>query len=293
MSWWVVVNPSAGRKGDLAGRVRAALGARSIDFEARVSASAAEVADIVDEGVTAGARRFVAVGGDGTAHMVLNALMAHEWGAPPVLGILPAGSGSDFIRTFALPKQLEAAADHFVSDDVYRCDVGVLEGSFGTRYFLNVADIGVAAAAVRTSNRLPRSIGGTRYSLAFWMTLARFPAAEIHLETAKRSYEGSAINVVVANGQFFGGGLNIAPKATLVDGLLDIQVFTGPRRQAFSVMPRVIRGLHLNHKGVRRFSVPSFTLHVDDDWPIEADGELLGAGSVTGRALPGVLDFKI
>ena len=236
---------------------------------------------------------FAVVGGDGTAHLALNGLMAHAWANPPTLALLPSGSGSDFIRTFGLPRKLDEMAQRLATEDRYRCDVGVLEGSFGSRYVLNVADAGVAAASVTMSNRLPRFIGSARYAIGFWLTLARFPARTVRLTAGKRSYEGPAINIVFANGQFFGGGMNVAPRAMLVDGEWDIQVFIGPRRHAFSVMPRVIRGTHLKHRAVRRFSAAEFALECRDDWPIEADGELLGTGPITGRIVPGAIDFKI
>ena len=293
MSWWVIVNPAAGRGGELERRTKAALDERHVDYELRVSASAEDVAAQVAAGRAEGARRFVSVGGDGTAHLVLNGLLSDPWDVPPVLAVLPAGSGSDFIRTFALPKRLEDAADHLTTDALYRTDVGILEGGFGRVFFLNVADIGVAAASVRITQRMPRFLGGVRYGIGFWLTLARFRPAEISLEAGGRKYEGPAINVVAANGQFFGAGMNIAPRASVMDGLLDIQVFKGPRRHAFSVMPRVIRGTHLHHSGVRRFEAAEFRLECPARWPVEADGEMLGIGPVTGHVSPGAIDFKI
>ena len=227
MNWWVIVNPSAGSRREVKHRTRAALDARDLDYELRVSASARDVASCVAEGRTAGAGRFVSVGGDGTAHLVLNGMLAEPWDEPPTLAILPAGSGSDFIRTFALPKRLEDAADHLLTDDLYRSDVGELSGEFGVLHFLNVADVGVAAASVGVAERLPRFVGNLRYGVGFWLALAGFPAAEIRLVAGRRSYEGPAINVVVANGQFFGGGMNVAPRAAVTDGLFDIQVFKG------------------------------------------------------------------
>ena len=293
MTWWVIVNPSLGRKGEIESRTRAALDVRGVDYELKVSANAADVGAIVAEARRRGATRFIAVGGDGTAHLVLNGMLREPWTEPPTLAVLPAGSGSDFIRTFALPRRIEESADHLLTDDLYRCDVGVLEGNFGSRYFLNVADVGVAAVSVRLANRLPRFLGSVRYGVGFWLALAGFPVREIRLEAGRRSYQGPAINVVVANGQFFGGGMNIAPRAAVMDGLFDIQVFKGPRRQAFAVMPRVVRGTHLHHRGVRRFESASFTLSCSPDWPIEADGELLGTGQIRGQVLAGAIDFKI
>ena len=293
MTWWVIVNPWSGRSGEVERRTRAALTSAQVEHEIRVSDSAGHVGELVAEGRGAGATDFACVGGDGTAHLVLNALMRSPWEDPPTLALLPAGSGSDFIRTFGLPRRLEEMAPRLATDTRYLCDVGVLEGTFGERYVLNVADAGVAAASVTMSNRLPRFVGSARYAIGFWLTLAGFPARDVRVEAGGRSYEGPAINIVLANGQFFGGGMNVAPKAMLVDGAWDIQVFIGPRRHAFSVMPRVIRGTHLTHKAVRRFSASEFTIDCRPDWPIEADGELLGAGPIRGHMLGGAIQFKI
>jgi YegS/Rv2252/BmrU family lipid kinase len=291
--WWVIANPSAGPRGEVEARARRALDRVGIEYRLEVSRSPAHVVELVDAGVDAGVVDFAAVGGDGTAHLVLNAMLGHRWVQPPTLAILPAGSGSDFIRTFALPKTLDEMATHLATHDRYRCDVGVIEGSFGTRYFLNAANVGVAAASVAVADRLPRRLGGARYATGFWLKLARFGSVDIELEAGPRRFEGKAITVVIANGQFFGGGMNVAPRAALMDGKLDIQVFIGPRRKAFAVMPRVVRGTHLHLPSVRRFEAAEFRLTVPLWWPVEADGEVLGAGPISGRVVPGGIDFKL
>jgi len=291
--WWVIVNPTAGNGDDDTARTSAALERHDVDHQLLVSDSPDHLALLVDEGRSKGMTRFVAVGGDGTAHLLINALLSEPWKSPPTVAILPCGSGSDFVRTFALPQRIDDAVVHLTTDDVYPTDIGVLIGSFGTRRFLNVADVGVAAGAADIAGRLPSRLGGLRYVAGFWLTLAKYRPFNVNLTVGSRSYEGPAINVVLANGQFFGGGMNIAPRATVMDGLLDIQVFTGPRRQAFSIMPRVMRGLHLSHKGVRRFTGSEFRLDVESPLPIEADGEMIGSGSLRGWMEPGAILFKI
>jgi len=198
--WWIIANPYSGKKGEVAATARRALRSRSVDFEMHESQNAGHLAELVAAGLAGGATHFAGVGGDGTAHLILNALMRDPLPTPPTLAILPAGSGSDFIRTFALPRNIDKAVDHLTTDVVYPCDVGKLSGGFGECFFLNVADIGVAAAAVRTTDRLPRRLGSVRYGIGFWLTLARFPSREIRLTAGRRSYEGPAINVVAANG---------------------------------------------------------------------------------------------
>ena len=293
MSWLVVRNPAAGKGGDIAARLDAALAQVGVDHRVAVSSDSGHVQALVDEAVSEGIVRFAAVGGDGTAHLLLNAVLAHDWEEPPTLAILPAGSGSDFIRTFALPRTLEGGVGLLATGDVYRCDVGLAVGGFGSRYFLNAINFGVVAASAARAERLPRILGGLRYTTGFWLALGAFAPGPVEVKTERTTLTAVGLTVVVANGQFFGGGLNIAPQAAVMDGLLDVEVFSGPRRNAFGVMPRVIRGLHLRHPAVSTARGAEITIDVPADWPVEADGEVIGAGSAQVSVVRGAIDFKI
>lgn len=293
MSWLVLVNPRAGGRSSVE-RARAALGRAGIAHDLVVPTSAAEMVTIARREADAGRRDFAVVGGDGTANIVVDALLSQRrWSEPPTIAILPAGSGSDFIRTFGLPRTIDEAVEHLATDDRYRCDVGRIEGRFGTRYFLNAANAGIAARSASIASRLPSRLGGVRYTAAFWIALGRFAPGDVVVRVGRHRFEGSAMNVVVANGQFFGGGLNVAPRASVADGLFDVQVFAGPRRNAFTVMPRVIGGHHLTHRAVRRYVGASVEIDVPETWPVEADGEALGRGPVAIEMVQGAIDMKI
>ena len=174
MTWWIIVNPAAGVPGELVERTRRSLDRHHIEHEIHRSDSPEHITSIVAQGRQAGVTKYAGVGGDGTAHLIVNALMEHEWTTPPGLAILPAGSGSDFIRTFALPRELESAAAHLATPDWYTCDLLQVDGVFGRRYALNVVELGVGAAAVDTAMAMPRWVGEKRYAIAFWVTLPRF-----------------------------------------------------------------------------------------------------------------------
>jgi diacylglycerol kinase (ATP) len=292
-AWWVIVNPGAGRGHGREERVRAALGDRSIDYQLRVSDSGEAIRSIVAEGRERGYTSFVSVGGDGTANLVLNALFEHEWDESPTLGILPAGSGSDFIRTFGIPNDLEAAADHLVTDTDYAVDVGLLSGTFGNRYFLNAANTGIAARTVVEAARFPDRLGSRRYLVGFWSALARTNPSDVRVTCDGRTINAPAWNVVLANGQFFGGGMNVAPRAATMDGQFDVQVFSGSRRSAPAVLRRVVRGTHLTHPAVRRTTGRIVAVEVPASWLVEADGEIIGTGTFTAEIKSGLLYFKI
>jgi YegS/Rv2252/BmrU family lipid kinase len=293
MTWLVITNPRAGSGPPSTEAVSEALGRKGIDAVVHESSSIADLVDVIATARDAGIGRFAAVGGDGTAHHILNALMADPQADRPTLAMAPVGSGSDFVRTFGHSSDLDSALDRLSDPNLYTIDIGRIRGSFGASYFLNAANAGVAAASVQIAERLPRFVGSARYTTAFWAALGRFSEAPITVQIDRHRFEGKAINVVVANGQYFGGGLNIAPQATLVDGEFDVQVFSGPRRNAFTVMPRIVFGSHLTHRAVRRYVGEAIDIDVPTDWPIEADGEILGTGPIQIDVLPEAIDFVI
>jgi diacylglycerol kinase (ATP) len=292
-AWWVIINPTAGRATNLTERVMAALTVRGINHEIRVSPSPETVKAIVAEGRQQGYDAFASVGGDGTANLVVNGLLEHEWPSPPTLGILPAGSGSDFIRTFAIPERLESAADHLIDDSRYPVDIGLLEASFGDRYFINAVNAGLGARTVVEAARLPSRLGSRRYFAGFWAALAKTGPDDVRVDVQGKVIDTKAWNVVIANGQFFGGGMNVAPGASVGDGEFDVQVFTGPRREAPLVIRKVVKGTHLSHPGVMRTTGRSVDVGIPEKWLVEADGEILGQGSFSIEVVPDRLFFKI
>ncbi len=293
MRWLAILNPGAGGSTDVAEPVRQAFEREGIDAHLAVSESPEHIADLIAEAETGSFDGVIAVGGDGTVSLVVDALLKRRPVEPPLLGIVPAGSGCDFVRVFGIPQDIDGAVAHLSGNTTYLTDAGVIEGSWGTRYFMNAADLGLLGATVKRANRLPRFFGERRYLAAFWTVLPFFARTRIRVEMEQRQFDGRAIATVLANGQFFGGGINIAPKASLVDGVFDVQVFTGSRLRYLAIVPKARRGLHLNHPTLRRFRSGTLTITAERSWPVEVDGDYLGETPVTVRTVPGAIRIKI
>jgi YegS/Rv2252/BmrU family lipid kinase len=291
--WLVLVNPAAGRRPVTEARIAGALSAAEVEAEIFSPWGVGEMRAALLAAADAGRRRFAVVGGDGTANLVVNVLLERNWYRPPVLAILPSGTGCDLLRTFGIPQSLAAAAAHLRGDSTYRIDVGVLEGHWGRRHFINVAQAGIGAAAAEAAVRLPRSLGKARYPLAFAMRLPGFPVAEVELEDAQRTRRSSALAVIMANAQFFAGGWNVAPRASAIDGLLDVQVINARKTEAPRLVPKIVRGVHLGDRAVRRWSGASFELRTSTPWPVEADGDAVGNTPVRVSVRPLAIDIKI
>lgn len=291
--WLVAVNRAAGSRSADPTVVAALLRERQVDAQLVVPGSTEEMKSEIDKGVRDGFTHFAVAGGDGTMNLLANVLVPLALDPTPVVAVLPIGSGCDLLRTFGLSQDLGEAVGRLTGRDTYLIDVATLEGSWGLRYFVNVAQAGVGAAAAETAPRLPRRLGSSRYPLAFAARLPRFPRAHVTLTTEKRVVESDALAVILANAQFFAGGWNVAPKATLVDGVLDIQVIDARKTQAPALVPKVIKGTHLRDRAVRRLVAGEFHLVTEPEWPVECDGDLIGNTTVSGRVVPAALMLKI
>lgn len=291
--WLVMVNRSAGRVATAPATVREALDFAGVDYSMIAPTTRTEAIAALEDAARRGSTHFCVAGGDGTISMTVNTLLGLGMDGPPTLGMLPSGTGCDLMRMFAIPRTLGGAARHLTTDTVYQAEAVTLEGDWGLRYYINVAQVGVGAAAAETAPRISRRFGAARYPLAFLARLPRFPRARVTITTEKRTHEAEALAVILANAQYFAGGWNVAPRANLIDGLIDVQVVSASKMQAPALVPKVIKGTHLSDPAVRRFAAAEFRVETDVPWPLEADGDLIGNTPVSGRVVPAAIRLKI
>lgn len=292
-AWWGVVNPGAGNQKDAPARVKAAIDRAGTEAELRTSNSAEHIDELIAEGIGNGFHRFLAVGGDGTVNLVVNALLQAEWEDPPTLGVLPSGSGGDLIRTFGISQNLEEAVSHLAGSATTPLDAVHLQGPWGKRYFVNSAGSGLPGGVVEEVEKMPASWGAARYQLGIWPALVRLPHARVEIACDDQRFEGDALMVIMSNARFLAGGMKMAPHADPADGKVNLQVFQGPKRLALTLKPMVQRGKHLDHPQVTLMTGAEFSIRTEPDWPIEADGEFLGRGSIDGSVVHEALRFKI
>lgn len=290
--WVVLVNPQAGSKAVSEQEVIDALAQHGVRGDI-------EVINTVDEMRTAACdvvrskRPVCVVGGDGTISATVDALVAARLGSETILGVLPAGTGCDLIRTFGLPQSISEAARHLGTDTTYPIDVGRAEGEWGVRYFTNAITTGLGAAVVAASAKMSRRLGVARYGAGVVIAAPGFVRTEVELVTEQRTHRQDALMMVAANGQFFAGGWNVAPRALLVDGELDTQLYNVPKRAIPKLIPRLVKGMHLDHPGVRRRSISEFRFSSADPWPVEVDGDVIGVGSFAVSVIRSGVTLKI
>ena len=299
----LVVNPRAGR-GDqrIVERLVAALRAHGVDPAVARTDRAGDAGPMARDAVLAGRRFIVAVGGDGTVNELVNGLVDAEtgevFGDEPVLGVVGAGSGCDLMRTFGLDRPPEVLADHLVTGDTLAIDLGRVratlpDGSRQVRLFANVAEAGYGGTVTHLANRLPRRIGRARYAAAILGSAPHFRRV-----TATVTVDGGTIteplcNVVVANAQFFGGGLKVAPRALPTDGRLNVQTWGGRPIDVMLAQRQLRSGAHLRRDVVREWQSTTVVVEADRPLRIEVDGEVLGTTPAGFDVLPRALRLKI
>jgi diacylglycerol kinase (ATP) len=285
-------------------RIESALQARGIGFEFEAIEEPQAATAAARAALGRGVRFLVAVGGDALVHHLANGLFSggRAVDADAVFGIIPlAGEGDptlDFARTFGLPEDPARAIAHLEGEGLYPIDAGVVrfvggDGSEATRHFFNVAQAGLGGSIVSLSSRLPKALGRSRRFFGFWASLATSRPARVVLSGDRRSWEGSVRNIVVANGQYNADGVKISPRSWPGDGYLEVLVMTGPRSDAFTILPRAYRGEHLPHRNIVEYRCRRLSIESDRPLQIEADGNVLGTTPATFEVIPRSLRLKV
>lgn len=285
----LVANPAAGlgRTRRIAARLAQALAERGLDLQLLLTPSSAAAAAAVRNAISAGCRRVIVAGGDGTINSVIGALAY----SPAALGIIPTGMANAFARELALPLAWRSACNIAAGSHRRVIDIG----RAGDRHFALMAGVGFDAEAVaRVDPRLKRWLGPAAYVLA---GLRHIPMrANVHLqwETGEAGPPGRAtlraLMIVAANAAHYTYRWRLAPRARVDDGLLDIVVFgwQQPFDPAAHVMG-ALAGTHLRHPRVTAFRARRLRIDSQPALAYQLDGDAAGVTPVEVEILPGAL----
>ena len=299
----LIANPLAGR--GRAGRrtleqLRVALESLGIAHDVVETRNPDDAAQRARDAVGDGIRYLVAVGGDGTLSGVVHGLFEGDEAIAEdvVVGAVATGSGADFTRTVGVHLRPDLAAKRLAGPETMAIDVGVVEctgpdGDRIERHFVNCAEVGYGAEVVRIAARLPRFLGRFRYLLSAWGGIRAVERAQARLELAHGGRTEQIVELVVANGQFFGGGMRVAPRALPDDGRFSVLAFTGDRGQVFRLTTQLFHGRHLPNPQISEWQSPHVDVDTTPAMGVEADGEPLGHTPAAFRLLPGALTFKV
>ncbi|MBW2273404.1 MAG: diacylglycerol kinase family lipid kinase [Deltaproteobacteria bacterium] len=296
----VISNPASrsgatGRRwGEVEARLRAALGELAVER----TRGPRDGERIAREAAQSGARRIVVAGGDGTANEVVSGLLAADLASKVEVGLLPLGTGGDFLRTLGIPRTLDAAIAALRLGKTRCVDAGRLRyrdraGEERVGYFLNVTSFGISGLVDVLVNQAPKFLGGrVSFFIGTLRGIVRYRAEEVAIRVdGELVHEGPLALAAAANGRYFGGGMQIAPEARLDDGQLDVVVVGGASKaRLLARFPSLYRGTHLRHPEASwcRGTCIEASAAPGRVW-LDVDGDPLGTLPVTLEVLPRAL----
>ena len=268
------------------------------------TSSAGDGATLARAAARGGADLVVAVGGDGTINEVVNGLMDAEVScdARPALGILPAGTGSDFVRTLRVPHGLRAALEVITAGRAARIDLGEIVcapldgGSPGRtrRYFVNMAGCGSTARVAERFNR--RKVRGTLgYAVATALTALDYRFPQVELAVDGHAAESINLNLLfICNGEYCGGGMRVGKGVLLDDGMFQVVEVAGVGRLGSLLQwPRLYTGSVGMVRGARVRAAREIHLASKEDVLVDCDGEVCGRLPATYRVVAGALNVCV
>lgn len=301
----IIINPASanGRTGDNWEQMRSHLHKLDLQFDEQMTTAAGDATRMTRQAILDGYTTVVSVGGDGTLNETLNGFFDQGTLINPQarLGVICCGTGGDFVRTAGIPKDFHEAAATLLRGKTRKLDVGQITfvthgGEKATRYFLNIAGFGLDGEVVYRVNNTSKAMGG--FLSFLWGTftgLLAYRSLPIKLEIdGEVCYEGMMTVVAVANGQYFGGGMQIAPMARLNSGRFAIVLIDSMSKGKFlTSLPTIYSGTHINNPHahvfmgtrVRATSTQKVLVEVDGEQPGYLDAEL----SLIPQCLPVIL----
>jgi diacylglycerol kinase (ATP) len=255
--------------------------------------------ELAEKAARQGADLVVAVGGDGTLNETVNGLM--RAGTQTELATIPLGTGMDFVRTYGIPTKFEAAVRTAVEGVTRTIDVGRVSyrewsGADGERYFANVGSVGMSAAVAQRANGMSKVLGGR---VTFFYALTRvffeWQNTEVTVELADGTRrEGRMHDVIVANGQWHGGAMWLAPEARPDDGVFDVVLIGDVTKRDFvTTSPKLYKGTYLAHPKIDLLRSSAVGVDAPERLPIELDGEQVGTTPARFEVVPAALRVRV
>ena len=235
--------------------------------------------------VNNGADFIISCGGDGLLNEVTNGVMLADENKRKkvIVGLFPLGTGNDFSRTAKISNSPKDLAELIKNNTNLAIDVGRVEfhdknGNKIERFFINITDIGIGAKTVELVNKSKKILGA---QLTFLISVLRsflgYKQQQVNIKANNFEWSGKIVTVSIANGQYFGSGLGIAPEARINNGQLSLVIIGNMRIIHFlKYLPNLQKLKKVEHPEVHYQTVKWCQIDSDEIYPIDLDGDNAG-----------------
>jgi len=300
-----IVNPASsnGKTGRRWPELNRLMQKKGLVYESILTNGPGDASKIARRAVEDGYRIILSVGGDGTLNEIVNGIFEvnDELRKMVTIGVLSMGTGGDFVRTLQIPKDIDKAIDCVAGGQKRRIDLGMVtflnpNGEKNQRYFCNIADIGLGGDTAARVNRTTKVFGGfISFLYSTIISLFLYKNKNITAVIDEKIERITKITtLVIANGQYFGGGMKIAPLARTDDALFDILFLhdMSKTKLLFNLF-KVYKGKHLAVKGVELMRGKKVVITSPEEALLELDGEQPGKTPLEIEIIPGAIEFFV
>jgi len=264
-----------------------------------------QATEIAREVLSEGFNLIIGIGGDGTLNEIANGFFSGKSkeiiNEEASLGMIPSGTGSDFIRFLRIPRDFRKSVELIKNSKQKKIDVGKITfpgpgSETSQKYFINVADFGLGADVIKKLSTVPES---KRSPLSYYSgllsTIKNYKSKSVKLIiNDEKTISGKYLIGAIANGGIFGGGMIIAPDAKIDDGYFDLVLVKEMKKfEIIRNTHHLYRGTIVNHPKVEVHRVKKLEVSSEDSVSLEYDGELGGEIPVKFEIVEKVLNFRV
>ncbi len=287
-NWFVIVNPAAGsgRGKKRWPKISNMLSEAGIDHDFEYTTKQGHAMSLSKQAVENGYRNILAIGGDGTNNEVMNGIMQQEVvpSAEVKYGIIPVGTGNDWIRTHKIPKNTKKVIEIIKAGNTRFQDIGLVrykkDGDDRQRYFMNVAGMSYDAFVTKVSNEKPNFVSNKIFYLfLIFSCLRAFKPRRAKVIFNDKEVEDLLYTVNVGVCRYSGGGMQFVPHAIPDDGLFALTIAGNVNKmEVMTVTPRFYNGTLAKHPKIDTYKTKKLRVEAVGNLPtlLEVDGEYLG-----------------
>ena len=299
-SFFIVVNPHSGNSNFKKSweKITYILKLKNINFSYSFTEYRKHEVILVDKAIEQGYRNIISVGGDGTLHHVVNGIMKQRYikTSKIKLGVIPLGTGNDWIKTYNIPNSIKKSIDIIVKNNTILQDIGCIKLSNGKKeYFNNLAGTGYDGYVVKNLNNL-KKIGSLAFIVSGLYSLFSYKKTKYSISFNNKTINEKCLMILFGICKYSGGGLRVTKDPNPKDGLLDITIVKNISflDLLFNV-PKLYNGKIVHHKKVSNFKTKKIIVKntSNSNSFIEADGEIIGINSFNISILPNAIQFII
>lgn len=298
--WFLIVNPTSGNSNFQKKwlKIKQLLTINGIDFSYDFTLYSKHEVELVNNAIKKGFRNIMSVGGDGTLHHVVNGIMTQRYikTSDITVAVLPIGTGNDWIKTYNIPKKIEKVIQIIKNNKRSLQDIGCLKLKDNTiAYFNNMAGLGYDGYVAYKLKKL-KKLGRIAYLLSGLYGLLFYKKNEFTIEFNHQKIKTICLMTLFGICKFSGGGMQLTKNVDPLDGLLDITIAKNLTLLDLLLnIKKLYNGKIVNHKKVSTYKTNNIiVIPKKNTQPfIEADGEIIGTGSVEVSIIPNAIHFII